>query len=128
MSRALLATAACSAEFEPRLTTRYLSRSKPRGIKAGRKLRIRRRGQRWADKDYKKRNLGTWLKANPFAGSSHAKGIVLEKVYVLAPNSLPGSPHCDFDAISEARVLCGDAVAWRPSSRTLPSGSASVCS
>jgi len=33
--------------------------------------------------------LGTWLKANPFAGASHAKGIVLEKIGIEAkqPNS-----------------------------------------
>ena len=43
-------------------------------------LTIIHRSQKWADKLYKKRNLGTWLKANPFAGSSHAKGIVLEKM------------------------------------------------
>lgn len=46
---------------------------------AGRKLRTHRRNQRWADKSYKKSNLGNeWKK--PFAGSSHAKGIVLEKM------------------------------------------------
>ena len=39
----------------------------------------------WADKKYKKRNSGTWLKANPFQGSSHAKGIVLEKMCVPSP-------------------------------------------
>ena len=27
--------------------------------------------------------MGTALKANPFGGASHAKGIVLEKVYVF---------------------------------------------
>jgi small subunit ribosomal protein S23e len=54
--------------------------SKPRGIKAGRKLRGHRRVSRWADVRYKKMHLGTWLKANPLAGSSHAKGIVLEKM------------------------------------------------
>ena len=34
-------------------------------------------------------NLGTALKANPFGGSSHAKGIVLDKIGVEAkqPNS-----------------------------------------
>tara|TARA_R110002050_G_scaffold87945_5_gene186117 strand:+ start:1368 stop:1541 length:174 start_codon:yes stop_codon:yes gene_type:complete len=53
---------------------------KPRGIRAARKLRTSRRENRWADKGYKKSHLGTWLKANPFAGASHAKGIVLEKV------------------------------------------------
>ena len=42
----------------------------------------------WADKDYKKSHLGSeWKK--PFAGSSHAKGIVLEKIGIEAkqPNS-----------------------------------------
>jgi small subunit ribosomal protein S23e len=48
---------------------------------AGRKLQIHRRNQRWADKDYKKSHLGSeWKK--PFAGASHAKGIVLEKMWV----------------------------------------------
>jgi len=62
---------------------------KPRGIRAGRKLKTHRRVQRWADKDYKKSHLGTALKANPFAGASHAKGIVLEKIGIEAkqPNS-----------------------------------------
>ena len=62
---------------------------KPRGLRAGRKLRNHRRVNRWADKQYKKANLGTWLKANPFAGASHAKGIVLEKIGIEAkqPNS-----------------------------------------
>uniref|UniRef100_A0A2K5LF58 Small ribosomal subunit protein uS12 n=1 Tax=Cercocebus atys TaxID=9531 RepID=A0A2K5LF58_CERAT len=38
---------------------------------------------------YKKAHLGTALKANPFGGTFHAKGIVLEKVGVEAkkPNS-----------------------------------------
>merc|ERR1712094_138771 len=42
-----------------------------------------------ADKDYKKANFGTAIKCNPFGGSSHAKGIVLEKVGIEAkqPNS-----------------------------------------
>jgi len=53
--------------------------SKTRGMGAGRKLQIHRRNQRWADKDYKKSHLGSeWKK--PFAGASHAKGIVLEKM------------------------------------------------
>lgn len=52
---------------------------KTRGMGAGRKLKSHRRRQRWADKSYKKSNLGNeWKK--PFAGSSHAKGIVLEKM------------------------------------------------
>jgi small subunit ribosomal protein S23e len=52
-------------------------------------LEGRRKTQRWADKNWKKSNLGTALKANPLGGSSHAKGIVLEKVGVESkqPNS-----------------------------------------
>ena len=54
--------------------------SKTRGMGAGRKLKTHRRNQRWADKAYKKSHLGNeWKK--PFAGSSHAKGIVLEKMW-----------------------------------------------
>ena len=62
---------------------------KPRGLNAARKLRTNRRDQRWADLGYKKRALGTAFKSSPFGGSSHAKGIVLEKVGVEAkqPNS-----------------------------------------
>ncbi|KAI8573743.1 hypothetical protein RHMOL_Rhmol01G0300000 [Rhododendron molle] len=61
---------------------------KTRGSGAGRKLKSHRRRQRWADKSYKKSHLGNeWKK--PFAGSSHAKGIVLEKIGIEAkqPNS-----------------------------------------
>eukprot|EP00760_Papus_ankaliazontas_P006363 PhM_4_TR13010/c0_g2_i1/m.96750/K02973/RP-S23e, RPS23; small subunit ribosomal protein S23e len=63
--------------------------TKAHGINAGRKLVSLRRTNRWADKNYKKRHLGTALKANPFGGSSHAKGIILEKIGVEAkqPNS-----------------------------------------
>lgn len=55
---------------------------KPRGLRTARKHVNHRRDQRWADKDYKKAHLGTRWKANPFGGASHAKGIVLEKVWV----------------------------------------------
>lgn len=55
---------------------------KPRGLRTARKHVNHRRDQRWNDKDYKKAHLGTRWKANPFGGASHAKGIVLEKVYV----------------------------------------------
>merc|ERR1712036_78893 len=61
---------------------------KPRGINAGRKLRVHRRLQLWADLGYKKQNSGSkWKK--PFAEASHAAGIVVEKVAVEAkqPNS-----------------------------------------
>ena len=53
---------------------------KPRGLRTARKHVKNRRTQVWADLDYKKANLGTRWKANPFGGASHAKGIVLEKV------------------------------------------------
>jgi small subunit ribosomal protein S23e len=43
-------------------------------------LRTLRREERWSDKQYKKRALGTAFKSSPFGGSSHAKGIVLEKM------------------------------------------------
>ncbi|GAA5946853.1 hypothetical protein JCM10213_009096 [Rhodosporidiobolus nylandii] len=61
----------------------------PRGLLAARKLRTDRRDGRWADKKYKKRALGTAYRSSPTGGSSHAKGIVLEKVGVEAkqPNS-----------------------------------------
>ncbi|MXQ87770.1 hypothetical protein E5288_WYG018069 [Bos mutus] len=49
------------------------------GLCTARKLRSHQRDQKWHDKQYKKAHLGTALKANPFGGASHAKGIVLEK-------------------------------------------------
>ncbi|KAF9585050.1 40S ribosomal protein S23 [Lunasporangiospora selenospora] len=64
-------------------------KGKPRGLQAARKLRVSRRDNRWADKNYKKKALGTAFRYSPFGGSSHAKGIVLEKIGVEAkqPNS-----------------------------------------
>ncbi|KAG5459064.1 MAG: ribosomal protein S12/S23-domain-containing protein [Olpidium bornovanus] len=64
-------------------------RGKPAGLHAARKLRVHRRENKWADKQYKKRALGTSHKSSPFGGASHAKGIVLEKIGVEAkqPNS-----------------------------------------
>merc|ERR1712097_35756 len=54
----------------------------------GRKLRDLSRKERWADKNYKRSHLGNEYK-KPFAGSSHSKGIVLEKIGIEAkqPNS-----------------------------------------
>merc|ERR1712057_46821 len=71
------------------MRSKTMGSGKPRGIQCARKLRIHRRVQQWADKDYKKKHFGTALKANPFGGSSHAKAIVLEKVGIEAkqPNS-----------------------------------------
>ncbi|RKO88538.1 ribosomal protein S12/S23-domain-containing protein, partial [Blyttiomyces helicus] len=62
---------------------------RPRGIQAARKMRTYRRENRWADNHYKARVLGTAFKHSPFGGSSHAKGIVLEKIGVESkqPNS-----------------------------------------
>uniref|UniRef100_A0A8C2QNL5 Small ribosomal subunit protein uS12 n=1 Tax=Cricetulus griseus TaxID=10029 RepID=A0A8C2QNL5_CRIGR len=58
-------------------------------LHTARKLGSHRRDQKWHDKQYKKAHLGTALKANPFGGASHAKGIMLGKVGVEAkqPNS-----------------------------------------
>eukprot|EP01065_Artemidia_motanka_P008212 TRINITY_DN1410_c0_g2_i1.p3 TRINITY_DN1410_c0_g2~~TRINITY_DN1410_c0_g2_i1.p3 ORF type:complete len:144 (+),score=54.41 TRINITY_DN1410_c0_g2_i1:58-489(+) len=63
--------------------------AKPRGINTARKQKTRRRTQKWADKDWKKAHLSVSIKANVFGGSSHCKGIVLEKIGVEAkqPNS-----------------------------------------
>ena len=62
---------------------------KPRGIRAGRKLKNKRRINRWAHMRYKKMHSGTVWKHNPFAGAPSAAGIVVEKVAVEAkqPNS-----------------------------------------
>jgi small subunit ribosomal protein S23e len=53
---------------------------KPKGIRTARKLKKHRQEQRWNDKRYKKTNLGTRWKADPFGGACMAKGIVLEKM------------------------------------------------
>merc|ERR1712122_98467 len=68
---------------------KFVKMGKPAGIKTARKHVKNRRNQVWADKDYKKAHSGTALKANPFGGASHVKGIVLEKIGVEAkqPNS-----------------------------------------
>merc|ERR1712127_449268 len=69
--------------------TSKMGAGQPRGINAGRKLNKHRKAQKHADKLYRKGILGTLLKANPFAGCSHAKGIVLEKIGIESkqPNS-----------------------------------------
>uniref|UniRef100_A0A8C9RTZ1 Uncharacterized protein n=1 Tax=Scleropages formosus TaxID=113540 RepID=A0A8C9RTZ1_SCLFO len=55
-------------------------RRKCRGLRTARKLRNHRCEEKSDNKKYKKAHLGTALKANPFGGAAHAKGIVLEKV------------------------------------------------
>ncbi|XP_061212637.1 small ribosomal subunit protein uS12-like [Neopsephotus bourkii] len=53
------------------------------------KLHSHHQDQKWHDKQYKKAHLGMAQKVNPFGGTSHAKGINLEKLGVEAkqPNS-----------------------------------------
>lgn len=62
---------------------------KPRGIGAGKKLEKRRSKGKWLNSKYVKRVLGLKKKSDPLAGSSQAKGIVLEKIQLEAkqPNS-----------------------------------------
>jgi len=60
-----------------------MGKNKPSGMRAGRKLRVHRRNQRWAQKKYNKSHSISAMKANPFGGASMAKGIVLEKMWVL---------------------------------------------
>ena len=54
---------------------------KPRGIRAGRKLKTHRRVQRWHDNQYNSRELRSRFR-NPFLGSCMAKGLVVEKIGV----------------------------------------------
>ena len=63
--------------------------TKVNGQNAARKLMRIRRENRWASKGWKRAHSLTAAKANPFGGSSHAKGIVLDKIGVEAkqPNS-----------------------------------------
>jgi small subunit ribosomal protein S23e len=60
-----------------------MGRGKANGMNAGGVLKEKRKISRWAQKSYKKKNFGTALKANPFGGACHAKGIVLEKMYLF---------------------------------------------
>eukprot|EP01083_Nonionella_stella_P027046 74381_1 len=66
-----------------------MGKCKPKGINAARKMKEIRKKNKWAKKSYKKRHNLSSLKANPFSGSSHAKGIVTERLGIEAkqPNS-----------------------------------------
>merc|ERR1712147_229910 len=78
----------CCAQLADDDGRREPTMGKTRGLGAGRKLRLHRKSQLWGDKDYKKANIGSeWKK--PFAGCSHSKGIVIEKIGIEAkqPNS-----------------------------------------
>ena len=63
--------------------------TKCHGINAARKLITLRKKNKWANKSWKKRALGTAKRTSPMGGASHAKGIVLEKIGIEAkqPNS-----------------------------------------
>jgi small subunit ribosomal protein S23e len=67
-----------------------MGKGKPSGLRAGRKLRIHRRHERWARKSFSKANNISRFK-KPFGGPGipMAKGIVLEKMGIEAkqPNS-----------------------------------------
>jgi len=68
----------CGSHAAPK-TNACILQGKPSGLRTARKLRNTRKEQNWADKGYKRAHLGKeWAK--PFAGCSHAKGIVLEKM------------------------------------------------
>ena len=61
---------------------------KPRGIQAARKLKNRRRLQKWNDLNWRSSHVNTMWK-KPFARATHATGIVVEKLGIEAkqPNS-----------------------------------------
>jgi small subunit ribosomal protein S23e len=103
-----------------------MTKGKPRGLNAARKLKTTRREGRWADLHYKKRLLGTAFKSSPFGGSSHAKGIVLEKVGVEAkqPNSAirkcvrvqlikNGKKVTAFGMFHKLHIQCYTMLSWR---------------
>ena len=62
--------------------------NKPRGINSARKLQVKRRINRWADKAYKK-SVSQYAWKLPFQRATMASGIVVEKIAVEAkqPNS-----------------------------------------
>ncbi len=63
--------------------------NKTRGLKAGKRLKQRRKDSRWHRKAYTRKVLNLKAKADPLKGSSQAKAIVLEKIQLEAkqPNS-----------------------------------------
>jgi len=62
---------------------------KSRGMGAGKKLKRRRRKFRWNSKKFIRKSTDKKRGSDPLAGSSQAKGIVLEKIQLEAkqPNS-----------------------------------------
>ncbi len=70
--------------------------NKPRGLGAGSKLKKRRRQFRWNDYDFVRRTLDLKRHADPLAGSSQAKAIVLEKRQLEAKQPCSGMRKCVF--------------------------------
>ncbi|MBW2980554.1 30S ribosomal protein S12 [Candidatus Woesearchaeota archaeon] len=62
---------------------------KSRGLNTGKKLKQRRKKNRWKSQVYTRKALKLKEKSDPLKGASQAKGIVLEKVQLEAkqPNS-----------------------------------------
>jgi small subunit ribosomal protein S12 len=62
---------------------------KTKGLRAGKRLKLKRKQHRRSDDHYMRRTLGLWEKSDPLEGCAQAKGIVLEKVEMEAkqPNS-----------------------------------------
>lgn len=54
--------------------------SKPKGLYAGRKLRVNRKKLRWSKTKYKRKKLKLKKKVDPLEGAPQAIGIVLQKV------------------------------------------------
>src|SRR3989344_276420 len=75
--------------------------NKARGLGSGKKLKKRRKDNRWKDKWYTKRVLRLKKKSDPLKGSHQAKGIVLEKVQVEAKQ-----PNC-FDVNTKLLTTSG---------------------
>ncbi|CCH60191.1 hypothetical protein TBLA_0C03900 [Henningerozyma blattae CBS 6284] len=66
-----------------------MGKGKPRGLNSARKLRVHRRNNRWAENTIKRDYWVLLSSPLQFGGSSHAKGIVLEKLGIESkqPNS-----------------------------------------
>ena len=62
----------------------------PRGELAARVLRRKRKKQRWADTEYRRRMLRLWEKYDPLEGAPQASAIVLEKVGIEARKPCSG--------------------------------------
>lgn len=70
---------------------------KPSGIRAGRKLRIHRRNQRWNSKQWNKSHSVTSMKANPMQGGGKHTIILIQYT-----GSYQSRSYIDFPTISAA--------------------------